>query len=338
MRNKRNTENKIKNNGLSLGLKCLLAALPLILFAVVLAVWPMRIFDKEYPMWQWQKDTLTDETVQADVVFLGDSLMQSGVMPTLWGDGALSLALGGASSIEMRYSLETYLEYHDTPKLVIMGYGQNHYMELSSFWERNAYFHYMPLLEQAKVLRRAAELDDLSLFETDSPYADMLAYACYSPKEYLPAYFGMMEERGRLKLNLEWYAYTGEMRGYHLNGTQESNGLATDSVMYEEFIVSPLLDEQIREILTICSENGIQVVIERPPLNLASEQAMHEAFAAQYVEYLNQLAADYPGIIVNTVIEVYPDDCFGDHEHLNARGAERYTQSLILRYAQLIGG
>ena len=65
---------------------------------------------------------------------------------------------------------------------------------------------------------------------------------------------------------------------------------------------------------------------------------MHEAFAAQYVDYLDSLAADYPGIIVNTVIDTYPDDCFGDHEHLNARGAERYTQSLIERYAQLLGG
>jgi len=332
------TVNKTKTRTISLLCKCLLAALPLIVFIALLVGYPMRIFDKEYPMWQWQKDTLTNESVSADVLFLGDSLMQSGVMPTLWGDDALSLALGGASPVEMCYSLKTYLEYHDAPSLVVMGFGQNHYMVMSSFWERNAYFHYMPLTEQAKIIKLAAELNDLSLLETDSPYADLLAYACYSPEKYLPAYIGMLQERGRLKLNLEWYDYTNEMRGYHLNGTQESNGEATDSVMYEEFIVSPLLDEQIREILSLCVENGIQVVIERPPLNLASQQAMHETFAEQYVDYLNLLAADYPGIIVNTVIETYPDDCFGDHEHLNARGAERYTQSLVERYANLIGG
>ncbi len=332
----KNNKNR-KNAGVIL-LKCALAALPLILFVFMLSVWPMRILDKEYPMWQWQKDTLTDESVQADVLFLGDSLVQSGVMPTLWGDNALSLALGGASPIEMYYSLKTYLSCHDAPSLVIMGFGQNHYMELSSFWGRNVYFHYMPLVEQAQILRRAEELDDLALFETNSPYADLLAYACYAPSKYLPAYIGMLEERGRLKLNREWYEYTGEVRGYHLNGTQESNGQATDSVLYEEFIVSPLLDEQIREILTLCLDTGIQVVIERPPLNLASEQAMHPAFATQYVDYLNFLVTDYPGIIVNTVIDVYPDDCFGDHEHLNAKGAERYTQLLVARYAHLVEG
>ena len=328
----------MKNKVTRLILKCMLAALPLILFVFMLAVWPMRILDKEYPMWQWQKDTLTDESVQADVLFLGDSLMQSGVMPTLWGDDALSLALGGASPIEMYYSLKTYLSCHNAPSLVVIGFGQNHYMELSSFWGRNAYFHYMPLIEQAKILQRAAELDDLVLFDTSSPYADLLTYACYAPSKYLPAYIGMMEERGRLKLNREWYEYTGEVRGYHLNGTQESNGQATDSVLYEEFIVSPLLDEEMRAILTLCLDNGIQTVIERPPLNLASHYAMHPAFATQYVDYLNLLAADFPGIIVNVEIDVYPDDCFGDHEHLNARGAERYTQLLVERYAKLLEG
>ena len=63
--------------------------------------------------------------------------------------------------------------------------------------------------------------------------------------------------------------------------------------------------------------------------------ATGETFAAEYEDYLTALAADYPGMIVNTQIEVYPDDCFGDPGHLNARGAERYTQSLIARYKSL---
>jgi hypothetical protein len=112
--------------------KILLAALPLVVFAMITLCFPMRLFDKEYPMWQWQKDVLTDESTGADVVFLGDSLIQSGVMPTLWGDDALSLALGGATPIEMRYSLEVYLANHDAPKLIIMGSG------ITITWNRTA--------------------------------------------------------------------------------------------------------------------------------------------------------------------------------------------------------
>jgi hypothetical protein len=64
---------------------------------------------------------------------------------------------------------------------------------------------------------------------------------------------------------------------------------------------------------------------------------MNDTFAGQYSAYLESLAAEFPGVVVNTEIDVYPDDCFGDHEHLNARGAERYTQSLVERYAYLAG-
>jgi surface polysaccharide O-acyltransferase-like enzyme len=39
--------------------------------------------------------------------------------------------------------------------------------------------------------------------------------------------------------------------------------------------------------------------------------ATNETFAAQYATYLESLAARFPGVVVNTKIEVYPDDCFG---------------------------
>lgn len=315
--------------------KCTLAALPLIVFVLLFLLFPLRYFDGDYPEWRWQKDFLTDENVRAQVLFLGDSLEVSGVMAAEWGENAYNISLPGATAVEMRYALETYLEHHDAPKLIIMGFGQNHYIEMNCYWTRTAYFHYLPLSEQIAFVRQAADLDDTAVFGDVNILSEMLAYGLYAPSKCLPALLNMMEEQDRPATNRAAYAAFEERHGYLQIGVSDSCSDASASVEYEDFVVAPTIDARIREIARICTDNDIQLVIERPPCNQATMDATNAAFAAQYVDFLDSLAADFPGTIVNTVIDVYPDDCFGDPGHLNARGAERYTQSLIARYKSL---
>ncbi len=328
-------EYKKQKNGGTVLLKCLLAALPLAVFIALFLFFPMRFFDSDYPDWRWQKDFLTDESVQADVLFLGDSLEVSGVMAAQWGENAYNIGLPGTTAVEMRYALETYLEHHDAPKLVIMGYGQNHFIEMNCYWIRTAYFHYLPISEQVAFIRQAAGLGDMAVFGDVNVLGETLAYGLYAPDRCLPALLNMIEEKDRPETNRTAYAGYAERHGYLQIGMADSCSDASASVAYDSFVVAPAIDARIREIAQLCEDNGIRLVVERPPCNRATMDATGETFAAEYEDYLTALAADYPGMIVNTQIEVYPDDCFGDPGHLNARGAERYTQSLIARYKSL---
>ena len=327
--------------------KCAFAALPFMLFAGLFIVFPMHFYNQEYPVWFWQKSILYGEGEDADVVFLGDSIVKSGVMPTVWGEGAYNLALAGGTAIETRYTLETYLAHHESPKLVIIGFGQNHYIDMDGYWTRDIYFHYLPLAEHLRVLSEAARLNDLPLFDEENEsytltdaLLETCTYTLYSPGKYLPAILNVLGDDGdRLKRNRQEQAYSEQMLGYYPIGKAESCGAVSGSVEYVYFDLSPMQDACMRDILTMCTDAGIRVVIERPPYNQASEDAIDATFAAQYAAYLESLAADFPGVIVNTQVDVYPDDCFGDEcGHLNQNGAERYTKSLFERYAYLAEG
>ncbi len=334
----------MKKKAFGLIWKCALAALPFVLFAALFIVFPMHFYNQEYPVWIWQKSILYGEGEDADVIFLGDSIVKSGVMPTVWGEGSYNLALAGGTPIEARYTLKTYLAHHESPKLVIIGFGQNHYIDMDGYWTRDVYFHYLPLTEHLRIIGEAARLNDLPLFDEENEtygesdaFRDTCLYALYTPGKYLPALLNVLGNDGdRLARNRREYAFSEQMRGYYPIGTAESCGVAADSVKYAYFDLSPMQDACMRDMLSMCADAGIRVVIERPPFNQASEDAMDAAFAEQYAAYLESLAADFPGVIVNTQIDVYPDDCFGDEcGHLNANGAERYTKSLYERYAYL---
>lgn len=327
-----------KRTGFTILWKCLLAALPLLAFALLFVLFPMHFYDVEYPRWRWEQQALSDTKIEADVVFLGDSLIQSGIIPVAWGEGAINLALGGATSAEMDFALDQYLNYHDAPELIVMGYGQNHYIEMNGYWNRSLYFHYLPLGRQIDLIERAWKMNDRTVFGGHIACEDTLAYFFYAPDRYLPALLSTIEEKQRTQTNRTEYLFSEDVLGYYPIGYQESCGDASASVAYDEFTPSAVLDEYTRSIIRNCEDNGIRLVIERPPCNQATMDATNETFAAQYATYLESLAAEFPGVVVNTKIEVYPDDCFGDPGHLNQRGAERYTASLVERYAALTGG
>ncbi len=326
----------MKEKATKLILKCLLAALPLIVFASLFIVFPMSFLDADYPNWRWQKDFITNESVQADVLFIGDSLEVSGVMAAEWGENAYNISLPGTTPVEMCYALKTYLEHHEPPKLVIMGFGQNHYIEMNCYWNRTIYFHYAPVSEQAAFIKQAKALDDMAVFGDVNVLGETLSYGLFAPSRYLPALLNMLEEQNRQATNIATYSNSRVSHGYLQIGMLDSCSDASASVAYDSFTVAPSIDVNIREMAQLCSDNSIQLVIERPPCNQATVDATNATFAAQYAQYFDLLAEDFPDIIVNTVIEVYPDDCFGDPGHLNQNGAERYTKSLYERYAYLV--
>ncbi len=325
----------MKNKVTRLILKCLLVALPLILFASLFIVFPMSFFDADYPNWRWQKDFITNESIQADVLFLGDSLQVSGVMAAQWGNNAYNISLPGTTPVEMCYALKTYLEHHEPPKLVIMGFGQNHYIEMNCYWIRTVYFRYLPISEQVAFIKQAKALDDMVVFGDGNVLGETLTYGLYAPSRYLPALLNMLEEQNRQATNTAAYFSSRESHGYLQIGMLDSCSDASASVAYDNFIVAPTIDANIHQIAQLCAAADIQLVIERPPCNQATMDATHATFAAQYAQYLDSLTEDFPETIVNTVIEIYPDDCFGDPGHLNQNGAEQYTRSLYERYAYL---
>ena len=193
----------------------------------------------------------------------------------------------------------------------------------------------LPISEQIAFIRQAAALDDMSVFGDVSVLGETLAYGLCTPGKCLPALINMIEEQNRPETNRASYEYYETSHGYLQIGKDDSCSDASASVAYDDFVVAAAIDARIRGIAQLCADNGIQLVIERPPCNQATMDATSKLLASNYEAYLTALAGDFPGMIVNTQVDVYPDDCFGDPGHMNEQGAERYTQSLYERYAYL---
>lgn len=326
----------MKNDKCRLFIKCILAALPFLLFMAYVRFFPMNYLVVEYPMWAWQKDVTKGASDDGpDTLVLGDSRAQAGLMPALMEGSAYNLSLTGASPIEMYYALERYLEHCGEgrePEQVVVIFAPFHYMFTDNFWERTIYFDYLSVTDAMQVLGEAKDSGDASIVrEGQDVYLEYLSYKLRLPGKYLPAVLNA-RVLGRGAENREKYAAIEKDRGYSLIGTMDGCDWPNFETNYEHFTPSVMLDDYFRRLLALCDREGIQVYVEQAPMNRASYDVLHDSFVEEYRIYMEEIAAQFPEAMVQTELSAYDNKYFGDESHLNGAGAQIFTQYIGNRY------
>ena len=116
--------------------------------------------------------------------------------------------------------------------------------------------------------------------------------------------------------------------GYTAFGEDEYNDGLSYETHKEDFELDPLVNEYYIRLLDLLRDEGIDVIIEQAPLNTASHEAISDEYFADYDDYIQGIAEKYPSFSVVKGVPEYDNSCFGDNNHLNRRGAERFSREI----------
>lgn len=309
-----------------------------ILLPLYCRLFPMNYLDDEYAMYRQQKDYVTGKlhTEDARILVLGDSRTKAGFAPDkLWG-GTYNAALGGATPIEGYYSLKEYLEYHTAPEVLILSYAPMHYMDVDTLWTRSVYFHTFSETDFHDLMKRAKEFEDTEKILIEDYQKEYLMYKYYMPNKYATALKKSLFITRRQK-TIQKYNTMVEFRGHTYYGTETESGGVNGEAKVLDFEDSDIITWYLKQIFDLCNENGIMVILEQAPMNETSYQIITPEFKEHYASYMQSLTEVYPKVLIQIKPYCYPNDCFGDADHLNRHGVEVFDAYLLDKYAGILG-
>lgn len=318
---------------------CKLIALILpffVLLPLYCRFFPMYYLDDEYAMYRQQKDYVTGQLniEDARILILGDSRTKAGFKPQLLWDGTYNIALGGGTPIEGYYSLKEYLQHHKAPETVVMAYAPMHYMDVDTLWTRSVYFHTLSEEDFRDLTKRASEFEDTKNILIEDYKTEYLMYKYYMPNKYATA-LKKSAFVGRHEKTSEKYNLMVEFDGYSTYGTAEQSGDINGEAKVSDFAPSDILTWYLEETFALCREHNIDVVLEQTPMNETSYGILTPEFKEHYRGYMQELVRKYPDEEIYPDFYCYPNDCFGDADHLNNRGVVKFDEFLMKKYAEL---
>ena len=304
----------------------------LILTAIMWKIPCEMYFDKEYPAWKQQRDYIYEEGTREQILFLGDSAFKAAVVPEIIGENAYNLSLGGAGAIEMYYSLKNYLKRHPKPEKVFISISPIHFIYLERYRDRALYFHFLTPEEMIESQRKIFELDAPPLPDKILMSLEDAQFAARFPTKYFQTI--KTSELLRKPLNDEIYEKTRLERGHMLFGNDPNwyKHYVPHEQLQVDFKLLRSLDYYMRRLLNLCVENEIPFQVVQTPINkLSYGTASKYDYFAPYQDYLRELARDFGGK-VETELVFYDVTLFGDHLHLNEKGAALYSENLKRKY------
>ncbi|MCR4589213.1 MAG: hypothetical protein K5668_00135 [Lachnospiraceae bacterium] len=309
----------------------ILLSIPMVLVSIYTFVNPMGYMSVEYAMWAEERDALKSDVSAVDTLIIGDSRAKSSVIPAeISGEGDVyNIAVGGATSIEMYYAVREYLKNHAAPERAFVIFAPYHFCDIDN-WQQTQYYNYLSLPELAETECNAVKYAEYRISYRGA-LADALSFRLRLPNKYMDALISA-RGNGNLQENRAKYESVREEAGYTAFGEDEYN----DELNYEahktEFDLSPMVDSYYRKMLDLLYSSGVEVIIEQAPVNRASDKETDENFYQGYASYMNDIEKSYPGTVVVKDVPVYDNSCFGDNNHMNRRGAEKYSRELAAKY------
>jgi len=249
-------------------------------------------------------------------------------------DSTYNIALGGASPIEGYYSLKEYLSAHEAPETLIIAYAPMHYMDVDTLWTRTVYFHNITKEDAMELFETAKQFQNTDKILIEDYELEFLQYQLYMPNKYATALkkSGFV---GRHQLTKQKYDTVVEFEGHTFYGTDEQSGGINGEAKVSDFADSDIITWYLEQTFVLCQEYGITVVLEQTPMNETSYGILTPEFKAGYRTYMQELVLRNPDAMIYPDFYCYPNDCFGDADHLNAHGVEVYDAFLMEKYGDL---
>ncbi len=309
----------------------IILSIPLVLLSAYAFINPMGYMTVEYPMWAEEKNAIKGGIEDKKTLIIGDSRAKSGLIPYLLNEDneVYNIAIGGATSIEMYYAARKYLKNHEAPENAVVIFAPCHFCQIDN-WQQTLYYNYLSLPEVLEVEWNAIKYGEKSINYQGS-LSDVLSFYLRLPNKYMDA---MVNARftGNSTVNREKYDSVRSEGGYTFFGNEDYNDQLNYEAHYEGFDHLPMVDHYYIRLLDLLRNEGINVIIEQSPINDASARVIKEEFYEGYREYMDDIESRYPEFTMEKVIPVYDNSFFGDNNHMNRRGAERFTAEFREKY------
>jgi len=317
--------------------KLILLGLPLYIMMGYIAAAPVSYMPVEYSMWREEKDFISKRSTEGvdepdpDMIIIGDSRAKSGILPEMLDQegGAYNIAIGGCNSIEMYFALEKYLESHKTPQKAVVIFAPYHFCDIDN-WGQTQTFNYLTCSQLFRVYCDAAKSDERALLG-EHFFTDVFSYKLRLPNKYLASVYSA-RLWGRRAENLEKYRQVRADLGYTEFGSEKGNDKANYETHHEVFDLSPLVNLYYQRLLSLAQEKGISVYVLQAPVNETSDGLITREFRSSFAALMEEVKADHPDFVVESEIPVFENRYFGDNNHLNREGAEKFTALVKEKY------
>ncbi|MCR4806293.1 MAG: hypothetical protein K5857_01320 [Lachnospiraceae bacterium] len=320
--------------------KCILAALPFALLIGYTWLNPMGYMDNEYPSWHYVKMVEEGEIKAGDFdrtcLVLGDSRAMADIVVKDMGSSYVNLGMGGATPVEMYFTLKHYIENNGVPSEVMIMFAPFHYSYMDNYKTRTVYFNHLDLIDTFSVFREAKmgsyEAEREPVDEADISY--ILSSKLRLPNVYMPALINS-KGMGRKAENEALFKEQIDNRGHGLYGKEDGCSDLNYEANYTEMKRGrehKVITYYFARLLKLCTDNDIKTVVLQAPMNEASYRALHESYVNEYSSYMRQFERDNKNVTFELEIPCYDNKYFGDSSHLNEKGAGVYTQYILDTY------
>jgi len=298
----------------------------------------MNFYNREYPMWMYKKLKYETKSEQYhETLIMGDSRIMAGVQPLVISPTALSLAIGGSSSIEAYYILKHYLENNKAPKQILFSVTPVHFQSQPYFWLRDIKYKFLPIKDTMEIFARSAKLKSCPFGCESGKYAKYKYYWKYFKHRINLAHLyrpELVKSRlfNRRAENLERWNSLVENNGHSFFGTlKRANGVIQE-IARKDFGAYKLLDSYTKDFMDLARKNNIQVIYITVAVSDRSYRLVKDIYFKGYLKFLRSYQHKYPEFIFDFSWPQYTEDHFGDSSHLNAFGSKKYSNYIRQRY------
>lgn len=310
-------------------LKTLLVFIPVILVWIFIAAFPVYYMDGEYSYFTQVKEYRLGQSnlSPCDILILGDSRAKSALIPDEISDSCISLAEGGSTSVEAYFTLKDYIEHMGAPKKVLLTVSSYHFTSFDGFWTRSVYFDFLSSKQAAEVINTAKGFGEQAALKEagGDSLLTLFEYKIKSPTKYMSPVINSFGEN-RKEINEEAYQEMLDSKGFKSFVSWWPTSAEHDM---ESFEMLKTLDYYYRKIIDLCVENGIELYsLNTPLISTTFEDA--KKISDPFSKYFKELKADYPeseypDVHIDTEFFSYDEQYFDDADHLNPKGAKKYT-------------
>lgn len=316
-----------------------------ILLPLYCRFFPFYYMDEEYAMYRQQYDFVHGSLSGAgeaentdfrdpEVLIIGDSRAKAAFDPVYLSDKPnklYNLALGGTTPIEGYYTLKNYLDCHEKPKQVVLSYAPMHLMDVDTLWTRCIYFHTFGRDEFEDLVLNAEELQNTENILIKNYRLEYLMYQLYLPNKYATA-LKKSAFFTRYPKTTKKYEQMIAGRGHTFYGTADYSDGIDGEAKVSDFQPSDVIIWYMQRIFQLCESEGIDVIVEPAPVNETSYGIITHEFKEHYRAIMNAFSKKNETCEIYTDFYCYSNDNFGDADHLNARGVERFCSEMKQKY------
>ena len=283
----------------------------------------------QYVLYQDVRERL-DRCDLGDLEVAGDSRMMAAVLPKDMPISTSLLSLGASSAAESYYTIDDVLSCARKPKLIVLSLALKSFSGPDDFWRFGATFGFLRERDLDDARRFSEPLGGATLFRSlrGDGLSDRLRVTLYAHSFPAFQFASMIDGLGvmRLRKNLQTRAAI-EPGGHYLYGDAPVSHALNDDVATTAFVASPLIRAYLDRIVDRTARAGVPLIFVSVPMNETSYRALKPGVAAGFQSFMAAYARTHPGLhlLSPDVVPHWPDEDFGDAQHLNHKGAQRFT-------------